>query len=223
MKEYIGTKIINAIPEVKNDQHGYAVFYPDGYRSWSPKDVFEASYKALDSDSLTFGDALVLLEQGLRLSRKGWNGKGQFIFLVPGSTFTVNRPPLLGIYPEGTSINYHGHVDIKSADGTIVPWIASQTDAQAKDWGVFDPHPEDETLCNVVGDPFDMKMSAARVGKDGPVEWPVGKSTRLSQIPLDDLHTLYDKVCAQAVMAMPGTLSRKNLDEAAEIIARSLL
>lgn len=57
-----------------------------------------------------------------------------FIFFVPGSTFEVNRPPLLGIYPEGTKINYHSHVDMKTADGTIVPWVCSQTDMMADDW-----------------------------------------------------------------------------------------
>jgi len=36
-----------------------------------------------------------------------------FVFLVPGSVFKVNRAPLLGIYPEGTEINYHAHVDMK--------------------------------------------------------------------------------------------------------------
>jgi len=66
--------------------------------------------------------------------RKDWNGKDMFIFLVPDSTFKVNRPPLLGIYPEGTEINYHAHIDMKTADGMVVPWLASQTDILAEDW-----------------------------------------------------------------------------------------
>jgi hypothetical protein len=81
-----------------------------------------------------FGMALALLKDGARVQRAGWNGKGMFVFLVPGSTFTVNRPPLLGIYPEGTVINYHPHIDMKTADGMIVPWLASQTDILAADW-----------------------------------------------------------------------------------------
>jgi hypothetical protein len=81
-----------------------------------------------------FSEALRLLKQGIRVARKGWNGKNMFIFLVPGSRFNVSRPPLLGIYPEGTEINYHAHVDMRTADGTIVPWLASQTDLLAEDW-----------------------------------------------------------------------------------------
>ena len=84
--------------------------------------------------NLTFSTALALVKDGKRLQRAGWNGKNMFIFLVPGSTFKVNRPPLLGIYPEGTEINYHGHVDMRTADGQIVPWLCSQTDLLAEDW-----------------------------------------------------------------------------------------
>lgn len=44
MKQYIGTKLIEAEPAVKNGQEGYKVRYADGYESWSPKDVFERAY-----------------------------------------------------------------------------------------------------------------------------------------------------------------------------------
>lgn len=83
-----------------------------------------------------FGWALHQLKQGNRVTRIGWNGTGMFLFLVPGSTFTVNRPPLLGIYPEGTEINYHAHIDMKTAQGYVVPWLASQADMLAEDWAL---------------------------------------------------------------------------------------
>lgn len=85
-----------------------------------------------------FSTALVYLKYGYKVAREGWNGKGMFIFLVPGSTFKVNRPPLLGIYPEGTEINYHAHVDMKTADNKVVPWLASQTDLLAEDWMIVE-------------------------------------------------------------------------------------
>lgn len=49
MKTYIGIKMIQASPGQKDGQDGYNVIYPDGYASWSPKDVFEASYMPLTS------------------------------------------------------------------------------------------------------------------------------------------------------------------------------
>lgn len=83
---------------------------------------------------ITFSEALEALKRGKKVARSGWNGKGMFVFLVPGSTFKVNRAPLLGIYPEGTEITYHAHIDMKTADNQIVPWLASQTDILANDW-----------------------------------------------------------------------------------------
>ena len=81
-----------------------------------------------------FGWAIKQLRNGEKVRRAGWNGKGMFLFLVPGSTFVVNRAPLLGIYPEGTKINYQPHIDMKTANDTVVPWLASQSDMLATDW-----------------------------------------------------------------------------------------
>lgn len=165
MQAFIGTKLVNAkpmtrleynefrgwkLPENENgDDEGYLVEYVDGgtpntseyagYVSWSPKPQFDNAYRAYGD--MTFGQALEALKLGLRVNRKGWNGKNMFLFLVNGSTFQVNRPPLLGIYEEGTTINYQSHIDMKTADGSIVPWLASQTDLISEDWEVTQAHP----------------------------------------------------------------------------------
>src|SRR5258708_7644354 len=86
---------------------------------------------------MKFGAALEALEAGKLVARAGWNGKGMFLLFVPGSTFTVNRAPLLGVFPVGTEINYHAHIDMKTANGDIVPWLASQTDILAADWCIY--------------------------------------------------------------------------------------
>lgn len=65
MENYIGTKVIGAEKAQKHTcttadcpegVEGYKVVYsnPDGstYESWSPKDVFEASYTKVDVDKL---------------------------------------------------------------------------------------------------------------------------------------------------------------------------
>lgn len=87
---------------------------------------------------MNFSQALDAIKAGKKVSRSGWNGKNMFVFLVPGSRFKVNRAPLLGIYPEGTEIDYHAHVDMRTATGQIVPWLVSQTDLLADDWGVIE-------------------------------------------------------------------------------------
>jgi len=83
---------------------------------------------------MNFSLALSHLKYGERLARRGWNGTGMFIFLVEGSTFTVNRAPLLGIFAEGTVVDYRPHIDMKTADGSICTWVASQSDLLETDW-----------------------------------------------------------------------------------------
>lgn len=85
---------------------------------------------------MDFSDALKAIKAGKRVARSGWNGKNMFVFLVPGSNFKVNREPLLSILGEGTEVTYRPHIDMRAADGTIVPWLASQTDIMADDWEV---------------------------------------------------------------------------------------
>ncbi len=152
MTGYIGTKELGARPmnlgnyniyrgwtlpkNEKADSPGYLVEYSNTYQSWSPKNVFEESY--CKNGELNFGHALFLLKQDNRLFRAGWNGKNMFIYLVEGSEFKVNRAPLNVHYAMGTKISYCPHIDMKTADGSCVPWVPSQSDMLAEDWGVID-------------------------------------------------------------------------------------
>lgn len=85
---------------------------------------------------MNFSQALELIKTGSRVARAGWNGKKMFVFLVNGSVFKVNREPLLSIFGEGAEVKYCPHIDMKTADGSVVPWLASQTDIMAEDWEV---------------------------------------------------------------------------------------
>ena len=150
MKAFIGTKRLNAKPmnrleynkyrgwELPEDENGadegMLIEESSGYVTWSPLDVFNRTYTSIKG--MTLGEAIQAMKEGQKVCRAGWNGKGMFLFLVPGSTFKVNRPPLLGIYPEGTEINYQPHIDMKTADDKIVPWLASQSDLLATDWEI---------------------------------------------------------------------------------------
>ena len=87
---------------------------------------------------MNFSEALEQIKLGRLLKRSGWNGKDQFVFLVNGSEFKVNRPPLLGIFEEGTTINYRPHIDMKYQDGSIGVWLACMGDLMADDWEWLD-------------------------------------------------------------------------------------
>ena len=89
-----------------------------------------------------FGTALALLEDGKRVARAGWNGKGMWLVLVPGSvalTVDEGRPLAKAGLKVGTVFNYLPHIDMWTAQGDLVPWLASQTDVLAKDWVLVEP------------------------------------------------------------------------------------
>lgn len=88
----------------------------------------------MEESIMSFSEALTLVKEGKKLSRRGWNGKDMFIFKVDGSKFTVNRPPLNTMFPEGTEVEYRPHIDMKYADGSIGVWLASHGDMFGEDW-----------------------------------------------------------------------------------------
>lgn len=51
---YIGCKLIRALPQTKDGVEGYAVWYPDGYKSWSPKATFEEAYRPVTEIELAW-------------------------------------------------------------------------------------------------------------------------------------------------------------------------
>lgn len=168
MERYIGTKILTAKPmnrreyndlrgwrlpsDENGDDEGYLVEYTpdatnkpnltgfDGYVSWTPKAVFEGSYRRIDN--LTFGVALASLRMGFKVARAGWNGKGMFLVLVPGSPDVEPREGTpyasLLVAPSGR-VTINPHIDMKTATGEMQPgWLASQTDMLAEDWAIIE-------------------------------------------------------------------------------------
>ena len=84
-----------------------------------------------------FGYALDAIKDGFKVARKGWNGKGMYVFLIG-----VDRER-----PEGTWDFTNGKNDnmtrlpfiaMKTAHDEIVPWLASQTDILAEDWEIVE-------------------------------------------------------------------------------------
>jgi hypothetical protein len=68
---------------------------------------------------VNFGEALTELNDGVRVARGGWNGKGMYVELqVPDGQSKMRRPYLF----------------MRPVDGDLVPWVASQSDLLADDW-----------------------------------------------------------------------------------------
>ena len=67
-----------------------------------------------------FGDVVKKMKyRGGRFARAGWNGKGMYIQLqVPDEHSKMSLP----------------YIFIRTVQGDLVPWLASQTDMLADDW-----------------------------------------------------------------------------------------
>lgn len=150
MKQYIGSKIVQAEPMSRNhfyehkglpipneegwDREGYKVRYEAGYESWSPKEVFEAVYRK--TDGMSFGLALEACKMGERIARKGWNGKGMYVFLVHGMDFHTNAD-LSEL--DDQDVEVLDCLVIRTATGAFCPgWLASQSDMLADDWMILE-------------------------------------------------------------------------------------
>lgn len=159
MKKFIGTKVIMAEPmtmieaqkvlgrEIKpatDDEDGYLVEYDNGYKSWSPKSVFEKAYREVGS--VNFGGAINLLKAGLAVRRKGWNGKGLFIVKQVPAHITGDIIPKMQSLPqiakdilmkrENPHIDYTNQMLIINPDGRADSWVPSSSDVFAEDWEV---------------------------------------------------------------------------------------
>jgi hypothetical protein len=161
MKKYLGIKVVSAEPMMRdeagkvglvrgyseNDENceGYKVVYEDGYESWSPKSTFEKAYRSMDG--FTFGDAIEALKAGKKVSRRGWNGKGMFLWLKPATDIKsewIQDPKLKEIVNDnGGVILGLGTVCMFTHDSTgrkaiLTGWLASQTDILSEDWEIVE-------------------------------------------------------------------------------------
>ena len=87
---------------------------------------------------MDFGEALRKLRDGRAVARSGWNGKNMFLYLVgPG-----NYPPATDIAKlafDGGLVPYRPYIAIRSVNGEVVPWVASQSDLLEDDWLALSP------------------------------------------------------------------------------------
>ena len=163
-KPFIGIKMVKAVPmtlgaynkfrgwdmpeneEPKNK--GFLIMYPgetqpDGkdYISWSPEMPFQHGY--MPTTKMDFSAALTCLKAGMKVARKGWNGKRMWIMMVPGTenaSLKKGTPYHKALNTKNTGqshVSIGAHIDMYTAQGIMQPgWLASQNDMFAEDWMV---------------------------------------------------------------------------------------
>lgn len=72
---------------------------------------------------MDFGQAIRALKDGQMVARSGWNGENMHLELqVPDARSKMSLP----------------YIFMFTAQGDRVPWLASQTDMLAEDWGLYE-------------------------------------------------------------------------------------
>jgi hypothetical protein len=92
----------------------------------------------------TFGWAIQALKGGDKVARAGWNGKGMWLQLqspTPESKMTLP------------------YIYMSTVTGDLVPWLASQTDILATDWGY--PVLVEDTIPNTTNNMDSQKKEAS--------------------------------------------------------------
>ena len=125
--------IRNANPAEKMEYLGVA--YDDNLVHKNNKEIYITDVYFLVDDTMGFGNALCKLRAGKRLTRKGWNGKGMFIYYVPsGEYLPCTKVADKYCTDDFGKVPYRAYIAFKAVDDTVVPWVASQTDLLADDW-----------------------------------------------------------------------------------------
>lgn len=83
---------------------------------------------------MNFGQAIEALKAGKKVARSGWNGKGMFLYLVPAGEYPARTAVAKSVWGEDGLVPYQAYIAMKTVQGTVVPWLASQTDLLAEDW-----------------------------------------------------------------------------------------
>lgn len=74
------------------------------------------------------GWAVRAMREGLKVTRPGWNGKGMWLSLQRPDNLSKMTLP---------------YVYMRTAQGDLVPWLASQSDLLALDWQVLTEAPKE--------------------------------------------------------------------------------
>ncbi len=102
----------------------------------------------------TFGEAIEALNQGKRIQREGWNGKGLFVFKQVPATIGKEIVPKMQSLPQSVkdeferrfndtsaqidAIYYDNQMAIVNSSNLINGWVASSSDTLATDWIILD-------------------------------------------------------------------------------------
>lgn len=81
--------------------------------------------------TFSFGEAIKYLKRGMKVARKGWNGKKQYIQLASGISYKTADGDVVNCEHEAIG---NKAVAFVGTSGVQMGWLASQADMLAEDW-----------------------------------------------------------------------------------------
>lgn len=87
---------------------------------------------------MKFGAALDLIKCGHKVARKGWNGKGMFVYYVPAAEYPAQTGVAKEYFGHNSLVPYNAYMAIKNVDGTVSTWVPSVNDCLSEDWMVHE-------------------------------------------------------------------------------------
>lgn len=82
----------------------------------------------------SFDQALKELKAGAKIAREGWNGKGMYLFIVSGKIVEDTIDEFYGKGWGEKPVPVQDAIYMRTAQGDLVPWVASQSDLLENDW-----------------------------------------------------------------------------------------
>lgn len=139
-KEYVESRGWELPANENPDDQVYKVVYADGYVSMCPKDKFDAVSIPCAEGCVPFGYAMTeCVYHGKRITRKGWNGEGQFVrFETVAMMAEPKKPDANGMQLTSDCLVFHFKNRHTGETGVQVGWLASQGDMKANDWVVLE-------------------------------------------------------------------------------------
>lgn len=99
------------------------------WRGDNPKQVFEEAYRP--TDGLSFGLAIEAAKKGMKIARRGWNGKNQYVELAERISYENAAHEVINAKHEAIGNKALAFV---GTSGVQLGWLASQADMLADDW-----------------------------------------------------------------------------------------
>ena len=87
---------------------------------------------------MDFGKAIEALKRGETVTRRGWNGKGQYIELAVNISYVNPAGNIINVEHDAIGNKAIAFVD---TSGVQLGWLASQSDMLAEDWEIVKPAP----------------------------------------------------------------------------------